>query len=173
MQMKATKDFFIHDNEIRLSAESDRGAVCASPVGCDKSVSHDVCFANIVRGRIGVILSVIVIMICSCLMVSCSDSKEQEALNHVEAVIEAHPDSALALLRRVDKVSLGSDKERARYALLMSMALDKNYIDTISFDVIQPAIEYYLDRDKGTPDDKLRTYYYQGRIYQNKGASNI
>lgn len=101
--------------------------------------------------------------------VSCSDSKEQEVFNHVEAVIEAHPDSALTILLGVDKASLGSDKERARYALLMSMALDKNYIDTTSFDVIQPAIDYYLDRDKGTPDDKLRTYYYQGRIFQNQG----
>lgn len=153
--MKATKDFFIHDNEVRLSAESDGG--CVSKL------------SGIVRGRISVILSVVVLMLFLWLMVSCSDSKEQEVLNHVEAVIEAHPDSALTLLRGVDKASLGSDKERARYALLMSMALDKNYIDTTSFDVIQPAIEYYLDRDKGTPDDKLRTYYYQGRIYQNKG----
>lgn len=155
MQMKATKDFFIHDNEVRLSAESDGG--CVSKL------------SGIVRGRISVILSVVVLMPFLWLMVSCSDSKEQEVLNHVEAVIEVHPDSALTLLRGVDKASLGSDKERARYALLMSMALDKNYIDTTSFDVIQPAIEYYLDRDKGTPDDKHRTYYYQGRIFQNKG----
>lgn len=153
--MKATKDFFIHDNEVRLSAESDGG--CVSKL------------SGIVWRRIGVILSVVVLMLFLWLMVSCSDSKEQEVLNHVEAVIEAHPDRALALLRGVDKASLGSDKERARYALLMSMALDKNYIDTTSFDVIQPAIEYYLDRDKGTPDDKLRTYYYQGRIFQNQG----
>lgn len=153
--MKATKDFFIHDNEVRLSAESDGG--CVSKL------------SGIVRGRISVILSVVVLMLFLWLMVSCSDSKEQEVLNHVEAVIEAHPDSALTLLCGVDKASLGSDKERARYALLMSMALDKNYIDTTSFDVIQPAIEYYLDRDKGTPDDKLRTYYYQGRIFQNQG----
>lgn len=153
--MKATKDFFIHDNEVRLSAESDGG--CVSKL------------SGIVRGRISVILSVVVLMLFLWLMVSCSDSKEQEVLNHVEAVIEAHPDSALTLLCGVDKASLGSDKERARYALLMSMALDKNYIDTTTFDVIRPAIEYYLDRDKGTPDDKLRTYYYQGRIFQNKG----
>lgn len=47
------------------------------------------------------------------------------------------------------------------------MALDKNYIDTTTFDVLQPAIDYYLK--KGSPDEKLRTYYYQGRIYQNQG----
>lgn len=153
MQMKATKDFFIYDNEVRLSTESDGG--CVSKL------------SGIVRGRISVILSVVVLMPFLWLMVSCSDSKEQEVLNHVEAVIEAHPDSALTILRGVDKASLGSDKERARYALLMSMAIDKNYIDTTTFDVIQPAIDYYLDN--GTPDEKLKTLYYQGRIFQNKG----
>lgn len=107
------------------------------------------------------------LMLFSWLMVSCSESKEQKVLNRVESVIEAHPDSALTLLRGVDKASLGSDKERAQYALLMSMALDKNYIDTTTFDVLQPAIDYYLDN--GNPDDRLKTLYYQGRIYQNKG----
>lgn len=48
----------------------------------------------------------------------------------------------------------------------MSMALDKNYIDTTTFDVLQPAIDYYLEN--GNPTEKLRTYYYQGRIFQNK-----
>ena len=32
--------------------------------------------------------------------------------------------------------------------------------------ILQPAIDYYLK--KGTPDEKLKTYYYQGRIYQNR-----
>lgn len=172
MQMKATKDFFIHDNEVGLHDELGSGCVCEVPERVDRSLcsddANDACGFDILRGRIGIILSVVVLMLFLWLMVSCSDSKEQKVLNHVEAVIEAHPDSALTLLRGVDKASLGSDKERARYALLMSMALDKNYIDTTTFDVIQPAIDYYLDRGKGTPDDKLRTYYYQGRIFDNR-----
>ena len=61
---------------------------------------------------------------------------------------------------------LNSKRGKARYALLKSMALDKNYIDTTTFDVLQPAIDYYLK--KGSADEKLRTYYYQGRIYQNR-----
>ena len=47
------------------------------------------------------------------------------------------------------------------------MALDKNSIDTTTFDILQPAIDYYIKH--GTPDEQLRTYYYQGRIYQNQG----
>ena len=52
------------------------------------------------------------------------------------------------------------------YALLRSMALDKNYIDTTIFDILQPAIDYYPEH--GTADERLRTYYYQGVIHLNR-----
>lgn len=169
--MKAINDFFIPDNEVRLHEEFDGGCVCEVPERVDGSLcsddTNDACGSDILRGRIGFILCAVVLMLFSWLMVSCSGSEEQKVLNHVESVIEAHPDSALTLLRGVNKASLGSDKEKAQYALLMSMALDKNYIDTTTFDVLQPAIDYYLDN--GNPDDRLKTLYYQGRIYQNKG----
>ena len=103
-----------------------------------------------------------------CCIVSCSsESKEQETLTRVETIMEAHPDSALTLLSSIDKSKLSGNKQKAQYSLLMSMALDKNYIDTTTFDILQPAIDYYLE--KGSPDEKLRTYYYQGRIFQNQG----
>ena len=98
---------------------------------------------------------------------SCSGSRENEVFDTAESLMETHPDSALSILKGVDKSQLHSKAARARYALLMSMALDKNVIDTTTFDVLQPAIDYYLK--KGSPDEKLRTYYYQGRIFQNKG----
>lgn len=84
-----------------------------------------------------------------------------------ENLIETQPDTALSILSAIDKSRLGDKEERARYALLMSMALDKNYIDTTSFAVLQPAIDYYLKH--GTPDEKLRTLYYQACIYRNRG----
>lgn len=169
--MKVTKDFLILDNEVRLHDELGGGCLCEVPERVDRSLcsddANDACGFDILRGRIGLILCAAMLMLFSWLMVSCSGSEEQKVLNHVESVIEAHPDSALTLLRGVNKASLGSDKEKAQYALLMSMALDKNYIDTTTFDVLQPAIDYYLDN--GNPDDRLKTLYYQGRIYQNKG----
>ena len=77
------------------------------------------------------------------------------------------PDSALSLLDEIDVSRLSGSEVCARYALLKSMALDKNYIDTTTFDVLQPAIDYYLVH--GNADEKLRTLYYRGRIYQNQG----
>ena len=107
------------------------------------------------------------IILLACYIASCSNHKQQDLFNRIESVMEAHPDSALSILNGIDKSSLNSRKDKARYALLMSMALDKNYIDTTSFDVLQPAIDYYLKN--GNADERLRTYYYQGCIFLNKG----
>ena len=73
----------------------------------------------------------------------------------------------LNVLQAIDTDELIGDEERAKHALLLSMAMDKSYIDLTDFEVLQPAIDYY--EDNGTATDKLRTYYYQGRIYQNAG----
>lgn len=94
------------------------------------------------------------------------DSKALTSMDRAERLISEAPDSALTVLKSIDRDALHGDREQARYALLMSMALDKNYVDTTSFDILQPAIDYYLK--KGSTDEKLRTYYYQGRIYQNR-----
>lgn len=109
----------------------------------------------------------LLLLFIACCIISCSNHKLQETFNHAESIMESHPDSALKILSGIDKTEIESKVERARYALLQSIALDKNYIDTTNFDVLQPAIDYYLK--KGTPDEKLQTYYYQGRIFDNKG----
>lgn len=106
-------------------------------------------------------------MLC---VVSCGRSREDKLLDRAVEVMEERPDSALSLLEKVDKRALTSGEQRARYALLMSAALDKNGIDTTTFDIIRPAIDFY--EKEGNPDDRLRTLYYQGRIYQNRGERN-
>ena len=90
-----------------------------------------------------------------------------EKMDLADSLMTSKPDSALAVLEGIPASDVNGKETSARYALLKSMALDKNYIDTTTFDVLQPAINYYIEH--GTPDEQLRTYYYQGRIYQNKG----
>ena len=118
------------------------------------------------------ILTILTVIITAITIVSCNDARKSETfrlLEDVDSYIEARPDSALAVLEGIDVEDLGSREEKAKYALLMSMALDKNYIDRTDFEVLQPAIDYY--EDHGTATDKLRTFYYQGRIYCNRGES--
>jgi len=71
-------------------------------------------------------------------MLSCSrHSVHWETLAQVETFIEEQPDSALAALQRIDAQELAGKEERAKYALLLSMALDKNYVDKADFEVLQ------------------------------------
>jgi len=90
-----------------------------------------------------------------------------EKLDQAEQLMEMKPDSALAILDNIKPSTLKGEEESARYALLKSIALDKNCIDTTTFDIIDPAISYYMQH--GSANEKFRTYYYCGRIYQNQG----
>ncbi|MDE7126640.1 MAG: hypothetical protein K2O58_01925 [Bacteroidales bacterium] len=93
-------------------------------------------------------------------------SDEWRTILDVENYIEDRPDRALAALREIDPEKLTRASERARYAVMLSMALDKNYEDRTDFDILQPAIDWY--ENHGNPTDRLRTLYYQGRIYENR-----
>ena len=109
----------------------------------------------------------LVIILALCCVACDNHSTHWNTITDVESYIEEHPDSALVVLEKIDVSELSSKEESAKYALLLSMAMDKNYIDRTDFEVLQPAIDYY--EDNGSATDKLRMYYYQGRIYQNAG----
>lgn len=111
-------------------------------------------------------LYTIILAIC---LTACNHhySEHWETLSHIESYIIEHPDSALIVLEQIDISEVSSKEERAKHALLLSMAMDKNYIYKTDFKVLQPAIDYY--EDSGTTTDKFQTYYLQGRIYQNQG----
>lgn len=94
-------------------------------------------------------------------------SEEWQTILNVENYIEDKPDSALTVLGSIDTEQLSWPEERAKHAVLLSMALDKNYVDKTDFDVLQPAIDWY--ENHGSPTDRLRTFYYQGRIHENCG----
>jgi cell division protein FtsB len=108
------------------------------------------------------ILAIFTLIVFACQ----NNNKTKISLDEAENIIETKPDSALILLNDITSEGLNRE-ESARLALLKTMALDKNYIDTTSLDVLQPAIDYYLE--KGSLKEKLRTYYYRGRIFQNRG----
>ena len=112
------------------------------------------------------IVPIIIFTFILCLAGCGGSSSVGRQLDAAEGLMESRPDSALIILDSIHTSDLNGKGLEARYALLKSMALDKNYVDTTTFDVLQPAIDYYLY--EGTPDEKLRTYYYQGRIYQNR-----
>jgi hypothetical protein len=118
--------------------------------------------------KIHKLCNIIITLIIIVLVAACDRNISiLKQMDMAEDLMNTKPDSAITILENIPITNIKSKKIAARYALLKSMALDKNYIDTTTFDVLQPAIDYYLK--KGTPNEQLRTYYYQGRIYQNQG----
>ena len=109
---------------------------------------------------------VIIFLLMSFLLVSCDNRQAKALLQDVESYIQERPDSALRVLRKVDTLTLNTKSLRARYSLLFAMALDKNYIDTTALSILEPTVAYY--ERLGSPQDKMLSCYYLGRIYANR-----
>ncbi len=92
------------------------------------------------------------------------------SLERIDFLMSERPDSALALLQRIDNKSLRTEREKALYSLLLSKALDKNYIDLTSDSLIRPAVDYYENgKDHRRAAESL---FYLGRVHYNAGDDN-
>ncbi len=102
------------------------------------------------------------------LMSRCAiDDHIRVILDDAESIMADYPRKALEMVRTIDVYKLRSNGIKARYALLYSMALDKNYIDETDDSLIRIATDYYLN--KGGATDKFLSLYYLGRVQQNSG----
>ena len=113
--------------------------------------------------------SIVSVFVALVLVAGCGSSPQGRIaarLDDVESYIDAHPDSALAVLRALDADSLRGPSQYARAALLHQVALDKCYIDITSDSVLSPAF-WYLKH--GTADQKLKTWYYRSVLARNAG----
>ena len=109
----------------------------------------------------------LILIACLCLLPSsCRQSTETASvLAEAETLMNEKPDSALTLLKSIPAPEKLTGQAQARYALLYSQALDKNYIDTANDSLIQIAVNYYKDRSDVKA--KFYAYYYLGRVYVN------
>ena len=104
-----------------------------------------------------------ILMMC---LVACQDhSTLLNKLNEAENWMDENPELALSALKTIEPSELEREAHQARYALLYSQALDKNYIDSTNDSLISIAVDYYKDTEEVRP--KFFSYYYLGRIYTN------
>lgn len=97
------------------------------------------------------------------LVFSCSHKSETETLfSHANALMEEYPDSVLRLLKLpAEEIEELSDKECARYALLLAHATDKCKLSLLPCDsLLNVAIGYYDDDEK----EKSIALLYKGRL---------
>lgn len=101
------------------------------------------------------------------LFAACSHSPKDSRLLQAEKLMEAYPDSSLMLLGEIDSTSIHRKADKALYSLLLSQALDKNYVDLTSDSIISTAVEYYSSGED--PRRNMLSQYYLGRVKFNAG----
>lgn len=99
------------------------------------------------------------------LLPACTHSPEDSRLLEAEKLMEQHPDSSQRILMDVDSSAIKRKADKALYSLLLSQALDKNYVDLASDSIISTAVEYYSSSDDLRR--KMLSQYYYGRVRYN------
>lgn len=93
------------------------------------------------------------------------DSSIHSPMDKAENLMQDKPKEALALLDSLKQYPLRSKSDNARFALLYSMALDKNYIDITDDSLISIAENWYSK--KGNVREKFLAHYYKGVVNSN------
>lgn len=104
----------------------------------------------------------VVVSLCAC-----SHPEIKESLVHVDSIMEEYPDSALKIIRVLDKHLLDSEELKAKYSLLLTQALVKNDYILNSDTILRDAILFY---EKDRSFNGMRTAFYQSVIYYNSKA---
>lgn len=110
----------------------------------------------------------LVIIIIYTLLSSCGRNFNLE-LDAAASLMQDKPDSAYSILSTINLKEISKRHDKARYALLYSEALDKNYLDVDDDSLIRYAVDYYNRHGKDI--DKAKSLYYNGIVHYN--ALNI
>lgn len=111
-------------------------------------------------------LTLLLLQLCAILpgcIRSTTDIESQ--MQQIAVKLDENPAAALEMLEELEGEKLTGRRLKARFALLYSMALDKNCIDIASDSVINCAVKYYSRF--GSPGDKLLAHYYHGVTFLN------
>lgn len=108
-------------------------------------------------------------IILAILLAACS-STERELLNHADSIIRENPDSALTILRTIDRECLKGD-DLPYYALLFTQAQIETGMPVSSDSLIRIAYEKYGHDTHG--DKGIRSNFYFGETYFNKAKEDM
>ncbi len=110
------------------------------------------------------ILKKIALVVVSLVIIGCK-AHINEDFDRIEAFMNESPERALAVLDSIKQIKVKGKAATARFALLYSQALDKNYIDVIDDSLITIAENWYVK--KGNIKEKFLAHYYKGVVNLN------
>ena len=97
----------------------------------------------------------------------CTESETARSLDRAEAVMEEHPDSALAILGAIPSADVNSSADRALHALLLTQAQIKNGHIVDNDSLINIAVRHYSDRDDSPR--LMKSLFYKAQVEYNRG----
>lgn len=106
------------------------------------------------------------------LLVGCSTRNSvMEQIYEAEALVQDNPKEALEAISSVERELLRGDRDKARYALVMTEAMYHNYIDSDNDSLSRPMAEYYF----ATNDhhQRARALYQHSLIVQRQGMDHL
>ncbi len=112
-------------------------------------------------------LTVLSWMLGSCVRPTHGDA----CLVTADSLLRHHPDSALSLLTGLDERQLGSEADRAYYALLLTQARYSCYVVATSDSLINTALDYYT-RHRKDQEKLTRSYIYKGAVMEELGEKD-
>ncbi len=107
--------------------------------------------------------NLILFLFACIIMFSCSEPRPE--LITAEQIMETAPDSSLKILKKINPENY-NNRNKALYALLMTQALDKNYVDVESDSLISIATQYFDEKD---PVHAGAAWFYASRCAKNRG----
>lgn len=119
-------------------------------------------------------IAVVQVVLCA----SCSNTESLNGhsrhkvvalLDKAESLLGTDDSTALATLNSINSTAIRGRKQNARYALLYSEALYKNYITAPSDSLIMTAVRYYSSTND--TEHQFRAYYMLGCIYDELGQT--
>lgn len=100
-------------------------------------------------------------------LTSCQNADIDRKLDKADAMLDQHPDSALALLQTIDRSSIHKTESTARYSILLFAAAMKNGLSVDRDSILTPAVAYYGEKDNPSREKMLTHFFYAVYLSNN------
>ena len=113
-----------------------------------------------------------VALLLSQAVVACRDQVDYlRLLACADSLMETRPDSALSVLEMIPFRHLEREEEKARFALLLTQARDKNFIVHKNDSLIRKAVAYY--DGVGDMEKQAEAYFYWGSVCRDRNEQAL
>lgn len=107
------------------------------------------------------------VALVSLIAVGCTSREALESIERAEQLMADNPEEALRIMQGVDRESLRSDEDKARYELVYSEACYYNFMDVDVDSLTRPMMRYYLESDNHA--ERARAMFQHAVVAYNGG----